>query len=491
MKKKLFALLAILSIECLNHPVLAGLEGWDTSEPKRRKVAEIETKEEGLNALFTLPQEIIEYEILSRLKLKDGLALISTSNAVREHLNIKVEGLFKPHFKIFHTYKGPTNPDEDTPPTRPLISGDGTTLVTPRAFTKPSIHCPEEEITYTASYTGQFITKNSQKRLNLLSSTHAKFSTFATDMSHDGRVIVGSIINLLEDDPINAVMTNAGVWRAAGKGLGIHLDKEPLVSNAYGVSADGQLIVGRKDIEIEDEYGLDSQIFKAVLWENDHLIYLDGNEDLEESEAYAISADKKVIVGEYNGRAALWREINGTFSDKGREIIDNSGGYAAIAVSANGNHIIIRKCSKDTDAIWQPGTGAQPLRLKEGYNDGKAYAISADGHLIVGSAQFTKGTDATENAVIWIQSGIDEQGSYQMHSLNEALKYYLPEDSYLKEITGISADGTQLVGLGKYISTSMEYAFYLYLPRDDFFWQNAQRKLENGQFLAPHPLTQG
>lgn len=220
------------------------------------------------------------------------------------------------------------------------------------------------------------------------------------------------------------------------------LDSTRLDSYANAVSPDGSIVVGRTATVGG---------WEAFRWtESTGMAGLGdlpgGNLD---SEANGISADGSVIVGAGSTEvgtspnpvieAFRWTEAGGM-----QGLGDLPGGYhgsAATAVSGDGSIVVGTSGSANVSSAfrWTEATGMVELEpLRPGYSFG-ARAISMDGSIIGGEA--SNGMDA--EAVVWNAQnkimrvsdllkkvGLDgEQNGYQ-----------------LKRVTGISADGTTLVG---------------------------------------------
>ena len=154
---------------------------------------------------------------------------------------------------------------------------------------------------------------------------------------------------------------------------------------AYGVSADGSVVVGRT----EHDLGYES----AFRWENGVMQPL-GTLGGYRSAAYGVSADGSVEVGwswnaSGDGRAFRWT-ASGGMQDMGT--LGGSGSYAS-GVSADGSVVVggAQNASSDWRAFrWTQATGMEDLNLTyaalltSGSRLTEARAISPDGRYIVG-----------------------------------------------------------------------------------------------------------
>jgi len=235
----------------------------------------------------------------------------------------------------------------------------------------------------------------------------------------------------------------------------------PFQTNALGISADGTAVVGFFDNT--DPYQ------HAFRWTSSRgMSYLSGLEK-GDSVAYGLSADGSVVVARHDGAAIRWTDINGT------EVL---GDGEARGVSPDGS--IVVGIGSDQQAFrWTQANGMIPLGdLEGGSLRSSARRISANGLVVVGFGNSNLGQEAmrwTEAAGMVglgdlpggaFQSealGVSSDGSvvvgYSQSSLGrEAFRWTADEGMVgLGDLTGggfasiawaVSADGSVVVGSG-------------------------------------------
>jgi probable HAF family extracellular repeat protein len=188
------------------------------------------------------------------------------------------------------------------------------------------------------------------------------------DVSADASIAVGYYF-------YGVIETEAFHWTQADGMIGLG-GYGSSYSEAYGVSADGSVIVG--------SFG--SEPFRWT--QSDGMISLGSG-----GSAYGVSADGSIIVGAANGQAFRWTQESGMVGLG--SLIGNGDSYAN-GVSADGSVIVgySNNANGNQEAFrWTQETGM--VSLKEtligkgldvsGWTLSSAQAISADGFTIVGN----------------------------------------------------------------------------------------------------------
>jgi probable HAF family extracellular repeat protein len=224
------------------------------------------------------------------------------------------------------------------------------------------------------------------------------FYTEAYGVSADGSIIVGTSDNGNGNRAFKYAYDETDkVFKMTDIG---DLDLDPdfdSFSEAYGVSADGSIIVGASD------NGNNYRAFKYAYDETDKAFKmtdigdLDLDPDLDSlSIANAISADGSTIVGQsYNGYYNhAFKYIGGVMTDLGTLTSDGSGDSFAYDVSADGSTIVGQSYNggynhafKYVDGVM---TGLGTLN-SNGSGHSTAYGVSADGSTIVGESNYEGG----------------------------------------------------------------------------------------------------
>jgi probable HAF family extracellular repeat protein len=217
----------------------------------------------------------------------------------------------------------------------------------------------------------------------------------AQGVSADGAVVVGTSVSPSGREAFR--------WTAATGMVGLgDLPGGVFNSDALGVSADGRIVVGDSDSALSPGGNFD----EAMRWEAATgmvpLGDLGGNDSWFGSSAAAISADGLTIVGH------------------GRE-------FGAVVI-----------------ARWTASRGIQMIwpALPFTWGSQRAYAVSADGTVVVGRG-WTERRDYS--ALVWSPYGGHMRELREVMLTNFGLD---PKGWTLNEATGVSADGTVIVGNG-------------------------------------------
>ncbi|MEM6611415.1 MAG: PEP-CTERM sorting domain-containing protein [Cyanobacteria bacterium P01_C01_bin.72] len=269
----------------------------------------------------------------------------------------------------------------------------------------------------------------------------------ATSISADGSTVVG------QSSSENG--REAFIWNKADGMVGLgDLSGGDFASSAASISADGSTVVGQSSSENGRE---------AFIWNEANgmvsLGDLPGGQFA--SQSHDVSAGGKIVVGQgkpstknpemafFETEAFIWNKANGMVG-----LGDLSGGqFASIAyaVSAGGKIVVGqgKPSTKnpemaffETEAfIWNKANGMVGLGdLPGGQFASIAYAVSANGDIVVGKSH----TDMGWEAFIWQK----EKGMRVLKDLLEN-EYGLNLTSWiLEEALDISADGLTIVGTG-------------------------------------------
>jgi len=262
------------------------------------------------------------------------------------------------------------------------------------------------------------------------------FGSGASDVSDDGSVVVGA--------SISAEGGEAFRWTSAGMmGLG-DLPGGRFGSGAEAVSADGNVVVGTGWVDDSAHDGDEMSPFRWTsatgmvdLGDLDNCI---SNWGCRSSEGTDVSADGSVVVGSSNHGFDTREAFRWTSADGMSSIGALPSGRArarAYGVSADGTVIVgsdeVWENNEDSGEAfrWTAGTGMVGLgdlpdgRFASGAND-----VSADGSVIVGVGETAVGGEA----VVWTSAG-------GMVGLG-----FLPGGDNRSYALGVSADGSMVVG---------------------------------------------
>lgn len=265
------------------------------------------------------------------------------------------------------------------------------------------------------------------------------FESLSYGLSADGSVIVG--------DSYSASGSQAFRWSSSEGMVGLGILPGYSSSSAVGVSADGSTVVGGSQRSVDPPGGgkriNESEAFRFTSGEGMVGLgdFLGGNL---RSYANAASADGSVIFG--NGATAAgdeafrWTSVDGLVGLGG--ITGGDESYA-VAASPDGSVVVgvVNSAATSEAFRWTSSSGMVGLGdLAGGFYDSSANAVSADGSVVVGISQSALGYEA----FIWTAAG-------GMQSLQDVLVSQFGLDLAgwtLMNATGISADGTKIVGYG-------------------------------------------
>jgi probable HAF family extracellular repeat protein len=324
--------------------------------------------------------------------------------------------------------------------------------------------------------------------------------SWAYGVSADGAVVVG-VSNYLGG------YGSAFRWTASGgmQDLGTPGGR---VSYAYGVSADGAVVVGTAIVDYYDDWGFYNYP-RAFRWTVDGGMQDLGDLGGGESEAYGVSADGAVVVGGAFNAAGRWRAFRWTASGGMQDLGTLGVGWSeAYGVSADGAVVVgwAQNAAWQERAFrWTASGGMQDLGTLPGYDKSYASGVSADGAVVVGWAYNAAGRSrafrwtvdggmqdlgtlggdrsvayavSADGSVVvgWAQNAAEQGRAFRwtasggMEDLNTTYASLLTNGSVLWQARAISPDGRYIVGYGYNAATRDYEAFLLdtgFPPRGD------------------------
>ena len=270
-------------------------------------------------------------------------------------------------------------------------------------------------------------------------------------LSGDGSLIVGEASSSI-------AYRRAFVWTAATGMLDIGTplfvnDPDHSRSEAYGMSGDGSVIVGRA---IPTQTSLIPESFRFTTTEGFEFLTPTLPDNLQ-SQANGVSADGAVVVGfSYHARTYLARAFRwevGFIEDLGT--IVGPPDYA-FATSSDGSAVVGMSGNWGTAFRWTPGVGMEDLgNLGGKFASSSARALSADGSVVVGSAPMLGLTRAFR----WTPTLAIEDLNVVLADLG------VDTDSNLLLFgTAVSGDGTIIVGTAENLITNETRAYRAVIP---------------------------
>ncbi len=274
------------------------------------------------------------------------------------------------------------------------------------------------------------------------------FHSVAFGVSSDGQVVVG------EGESSTG---EAFRWTSAGGIVGLgDLSGGMFGSVASAVSSDGQVVVGG---------GISSSGNEAFLWTSGGGMM--GLGDLPGgdfgSSAHGVSFNGQVVVGASTSTSAYWEAFRWTSTSGMVGLGDLPGGNfesVAFGVSSDGSVIAGYSSSAVSFASYEDFTEAFRWTndggmvglgdLPGGFFNGVAYAVSSDGQVIVGkssSAASFASYEGNMEAFLWTSLG-------GMVGLGD-----LPGGSFNSSASAVSADGSIIVGEGM---TDLGYTAFIW-----------------------------
>ena len=220
------------------------------------------------------------------------------------------------------------------------------------------------------------------------------------------------------------VLSNA----ASFQGLG-DLPGGIVESHATGVSGNGAIVVGQSD---------SANGFEAFRW-----TAFGGMETVESvigspvTQIRAASFDGSVLVGDSAAGSFRWSLTDGL-----QTLIGNTAQHAANAVTGDGSVVVgkgqVNVFSTQGAFRWTVTTGTIRLDTLGGYADAEAFAVSADGNVIVGASYFGPSGEQ-EQAMRWVADG---SGGFTVEALGD-----LPGGNFMSRALAVSADGAVILGI--------------------------------------------
>lgn len=266
----------------------------------------------------------------------------------------------------------------------------------------------------------------------------------AFGVSADGATVVGRSTSVSGGQAVR--------WREAEGLVALQNPGPSTGDTAYGISADGTTIVGYPGFRWTESEGFepagmlfaqavsaDGQVVvggggggvnpsKAVRWSAET-----GSEEINEGHATGVSGDGQTVVG-FRGQAEslqawVWTRETGPIN------IQNG---IANAISADGSTVVGLTFDRERSSAfsWRAAEGIRPI----GGGFSEAYAVSADGSVIVGR----EGPRSSETVAFM---SISPGSNWNIKEVARCQGANV-QGWYLKEATGVSADGLTIVGNG-------------------------------------------
>ena len=260
-----------------------------------------------------------------------------------------------------------------------------------------------------------------------------KDSSTALGVNADGSVIVGnsSLLN-------SGTASNPFRWTSSTGMVSISNSN----SSASAVNADGAVVVG---VAGSGVISTNPQGFRWTL--STGMVGLDFPPGAIASDASGVNGDGSVVVGTGyspgNAQAFRWTASTGA---QGLGFLPGGATTSyGRAVSSDGSAVVgySQWPSNQTEAFrWKASTGMVGLGFLPGDNSSIAMAVNSDGSVVVGAG--TVGTSSLFRAFRWT-ADTGMQSVYDILAAN-GVKFSMWSDMVA---TGVSADGTVIVGNGK------------------------------------------
>ena len=278
-------------------------------------------------------------------------------------------------------------------------------------------------------------------------------TSYARSISANGLAVVGASMN-------NSGQLEPFRWHESSGMAGLGFLPNSTYGQAYGVSADGGVVVGRSDV---------SNVPHAFRWTSSGMTDLGTMTGGSGGAASAVSGDGDVVVGcgnssSFGSEAFIWTQATG-MNGLGGALPSDTPHYSntqscATAVAfvpavptvsdaytvVAGTRTLYSDTGLETQAFrWSEATGKVGLGFLPGDTDSNATGISADGRVVVG--QSSGGSNGIR-AFRWTYAG----GMQSVADWLAEAGISSAEWQYLYEATATNGDGSVIVGNGRRFS---------------------------------------
>jgi probable HAF family extracellular repeat protein len=263
----------------------------------------------------------------------------------------------------------------------------------------------------------------------------------AYGVSADGRVVVGAA-----DGPQSEFF--AFRWTGGTMvSLGVIPESKGFASAAFAASADGSVIVGNSQGAIAGRQPF--RWVKSRGMDAGTMISLDAK-DGSKGTARSTNADGSIVVGQVLVTGGQFDEVAFRWVGGQRTLLGTLGGRSSNASATNADGSVVVGFSKNQrgrqEAFrWVNGVMTGLGHMSPGdseFNGSTANAVSADGNIVIGNSFGGRAEDA--HVFRWTPT----EGMQSVRLMLEAAGVRLT-DWQLGSVTGVSADGRVLVGHGQ------------------------------------------
>ncbi|MGA3283723.1 MAG: PEP-CTERM sorting domain-containing protein [Verrucomicrobiota bacterium] len=267
-----------------------------------------------------------------------------------------------------------------------------------------------------------------------------KFESSAQRVSDNGLVVVGY--------GTTASGQQAFRWtRSEGiVSLGNLSDGSFVQSCANDVSADGAVVVGTGDPSTNSDWNSGWSNFKGFRWtQSGGMTNIGSLNGSTRYEAWGVSADGSVVVGDGGSQAFRWTQSGGI---TGLGVLPGRANSRACSVSADGSVAVgssynLPNWDNEQAFRWTQSGGMVGLGYLPGGNSSFANVVSPDGTVVVGTSSSSAGYPSFR----WTQST-------GMQSIGD-----LPGGQFWSHPFGVSTAGSVIVGTGSTASGNFNCAY--------------------------------